>query len=670
MNGKILLKMAFLFLFFFTSCQTISKTQLVLYDIEKASFMPNTIFEHNGTVFFAYNAHNEQFFLKAKIPNDPSDKIGRVEFKIEKGISFDYKNIVYLPDISGIWDETILDFAVENAPTIPMTGVILSVFTRDGVIFKDENSALKFIDLKFLPENIDIVGNIKHEEFVNGVYKKLKETLEREYPDISKFIINMHDIPRVPFMYLDVDKGQAVFLVLPNFYRVKKDIVPFGYSTKFLYSALVNSHIIPIVKAPFTTVHRLFNQAFVSLGTIVRSTIKDVKGDIPPVNENDEYMDIAAFNRFLDRRITDEVYKARVKILLDGEEFFSHFLVNASKAQKDILIRLYVFAVDPYTLGIADMLKMKSNEGIKVKVLLDELNTVINWARTPEVIEDKNYKMPSIKKYLRKNSKIKVRTHPNTWVNFAHTKAIVIDDDIAYTGGMNFAESYRYFWHDMMVSLEGPIVLKLKDNFKRAWHFAGAGGDFATALYSITKKEKEYLGSTDGMIDVRLLYTTPSASQIYDAQIAAIKRSKKRIYLQNPYFSDPQIVNELIKARARGVDVRVILPSKNNVVLMYKNNKIKANILIKNGIRVYMYKGMTHVKAGIFDNWASIGSANYDRYSLYINQEMNLGISDPGFVKELEERLFNEDFKNSEELTEPFSIAFTTYISNALNPMK
>ena len=48
------------------------------------------------------------------------------------------------------------------------------------------------------------------------------------------------------------------------------------------------------------------------------------------------------------------------------------------------------------------MLKMKSNEGIKVKVLLDELNTVINWARTPEVIEDKNYKMPSIKKYLRK----------------------------------------------------------------------------------------------------------------------------------------------------------------------------------------------------------------------------------------------------------------------------
>ena len=172
------------------------------------------------------------------------------------------------------------------------------------------------------------------------------------------------------------------------------------------------------------------------------------------------------------------------------------------------------------------------------------------------------------------------------------------------------------------------------------------------------------------MIDVELLYTTPSASQIYDAQIAAIKRSKKRIYLQNPYFSDPQIVNELIKARARGVDVRVILPSKNNVVLMYKNNKIKANILIKNGIRVYMYKGMTHVKAGIFDNWASIGSANYDRYSLYINQEMNLGISDPGFVKELEERLFNEDFKNSEELTEPFSIAFTTYISNALNPMK
>lgn len=664
------LKLAFLFLLFCTSCQTISKTQLAMYDIEEASFMPRTIFEHKGTVFFAYSAQNENFFLTAEIPKDSSEKIEEAEFRIEKEIKFHSNDVIYLPDISGLWDDAILDFALENAPEIPLTGITLSVFTQDGVIFKDENGALKFIDLKLLPENIDIIRNIKHEEFVESVYEKLRETLREEYPDRSKFIIHLHDIPRVPFMYIDADKGQAVFLTLPNFYKVQKEIVPFGYSTKLAYSFIVKSHIIPMLKAPFTTTHRLFNQALVSLGTIVRPTIKDARGEIPPVKEDAQYMDIDAFNRYLDRIVTDEVYKARVQLLIDGEEFFSHFLVNASKAQKDIMVRLYVFAVDPYTLGIADMLKMKSNEGVKVKILLDELNTVINWSRTPEVISDKNYKMPGIKKYLKKNSKIKVRTHPNTWVNFAHTKVIVLDDDLAYTGGMNFAESYRYFWHDMMVALEGPIVLKLKDNFKRAWHFAGAGGDFATAFYSVTKKEKEYLGSTDAMIDVRLLYTTPSASQIYDAQLAAIKRAKKRIYIQNPYFSDPQVVNELIKARAKGVDVRVILPSKNNVSLMYKNNMIKTNILIRNGIRVYMYKGMTHIKAAIFDDWASIGSANYDRYSLYVNQEMNLGISDPSFVKELEERLFEEDFKRSEEVTEPFSIALTTYISNALNPMR
>lgn len=672
---KIFILSFFIFIVFaLSSCYTVSKRQMLLSNINDSSFLPQKIFESEGYIYFSYADKEEFFLLSAKIPPNSSGKIESSEFVL-KDISagmFDGKERLILPDISEIWDDALMSFILENAPVNPMTGITISIFTTEAVIFKDENGALKLLALKLLPQDIDIIRNIKHEEFMEGLTDKLMADLQEAYPNQSKFIIHMKDIPRVPFMYIDIENDIAVSLVLPNYYKIRRDLLPygFGYSTKFIYSFVIKSHVFSVIKAPVSTVHKLLNKVFVSLETIIRPTIKNTKGEIPPIDEESDSMDINAFNKYLDRNVTNQVYKAKLKTLIDGEEFFSHFTVNALKAEKDINIRLYVFSIDPYTLGLADILKMKSNEGVKVKVLLDDLNVVGNWIRYPKVVKDKNYKMPNIKSYLKRDSKVKVRTSPNSWITFAHIKAITIDDTYAYTGGMNFAEDYRYFWHDLMVLIEGPLVLRIKDDFKRAWHFAGIGGDFSVAFYAMTKKDKKYQWNTDGMYDVRILYTTPSSSEIYDAHIAAIKRAKKRIYMQNPYFSDPQIVNELIRARARGVDVRVILPAENNVNIMYKNNKIKANTLIRNGIRVYMYRGMTHVKAAIFDDWATLGSANMDRYSLYINQEMNLGVSDPGFVKELEERLFEKDFQNSDEITEPFVIAWTSYIANAFNPMK
>lgn len=660
----------FISLVFFVSCQSIPKEHSLLIGVDESTIIPAKIFEHNNTVYFVYEDGENSFFLSADLPRVITELIQAVDFNVETEVPGNFDNVTVLPDITEYWEEAITDFAMEIAPKNPSTGVTITVFTQDGLIFKDHNGALKFIDLKYMPSDIDIIRNVKHEEFIEYVSERMVKIAKEEFPGQTKFIVQMKDIPLVPFAYFDIEEQNVFLFELPSLYKIKKDILPLGYTTKIVYSVFVKSHIFPAIKAPFTTVHRLINQTFVSLETIVRPMIKDTKGEIPPVNEDAEYMDTEEFNEYLDKKVTDRVYKAKITTLIDGEEFFSHFQVNAAKAEKSILIRLYVFSVDPYTLGLADMLKLKSNEGVKVNVLLDEMNMVFNWSRDPAVLSDRNYKMPNIKKYLKKDSRVKVRTHPNTWINFAHTKVIVIDEKLAYTGGMNFAEDYRYFWHDAMFALEGPIVARLRNDFKQAWLFAGIGGDFSSGFYALTKKEKEYEGSTDGMADVRILYTSPSFTEIYDAQVAAIKRARKRIYIQNPYFSDPKIINELIRARARGVDVKVILPAKNNVGLMYKNNMIKTNTLIRNGIRVFMYRGMTHVKAGIYDDWACVGSANMDRYSLHLNQEMNIATSDPQFLDELEEKLFIPDFANSDEVTEPFVIAWSAYVASAFNPMK
>ena len=83
-------------------------------------------------------------------------------------------------------------------------------------------------------------------------------------------------------------------------------------------------------------------------------------------------------------------------------------------------------------------------------------------------------------------------------------------------------------------------------------------------------------------------------------------------------------------------------------------------------IRVYIYPGMSHIKAAIFDGWACLGSANWDKLSFRINKELNIATSYAPAVKELRERLFEVDFAKSVELTEPFPERWSDHLIEVL----
>jgi cardiolipin synthase len=151
-----------------------------------------------------------------------------------------------------------------------------------------------------------------------------------------------------------------------------------------------------------------------------------------------------------------------------------------------------------------------------------------------------------------------------------------------------------------------------------------------------------------------VLFTKADSSEIFQAQIEAIRRSRKFIYIQNAYFTDDTILYELAKARRRGVDVRVIIPLESDRGLLSRANAIAANALLGRDIRVFIYPGMSHIKAAVFDGWVCLGSANLDRLSLRINMEINVATSDSQTAHLLIERIFAPDFARSPELTAPF----------------
>ena len=114
------------------------------------------------------------------------------------------------------------------------------------------------------------------------------------------------------------------------------------------------------------------------------------------------------------------------------------------------------------------------------------------------------------------------------------------------------------------------------------------------------------------------------------------------------------------------VDVRVIVSFEGNHGIMNLNNVVATNKLLEFGVRVFAYPGMSHVKVAVYDGWACLGSANFDNLSFRINKEMNLATTDPEFVGEVLDKIFERDFARSIEITEPLPETWTNRLADII----
>jgi cardiolipin synthase len=351
--------------------------------------------------------------------------------------------------------------------------------------------------------------------------------------------------------------------------------------------------------------------------------------------------------------------------LIDGDQFFPAFIEAVAAARKSVDVQTYIFDNDDYAVRLADLLKQRSIE-IRVRVLFDEMGSLFASRTPPPSPMPAGFAPPSsIRDYLEQGSRVEVRRTANPWLTIDHRKLIVVDGQRAFLGGMNLGREYRYDWHDLMVELRGPIVGRLEKDFRKTWAHAGWTGDLGYARVFWFAPERRP-PEPPGCIDLRPLYTATGERGVLRAQLEAMRRARRYIYLENAYLSQDAILDALIKARRRGVDVRVIFPAKNDSGFMSASNLIMANLLVREGVRVFAYPGMSHVKAAIYDGWACLGSANFDKMSLRVGQELNLGFSDPAAVERLRVELFEVDFAKSREITEPLPVDWTDYVVEAL----
>jgi len=368
---------------------------------------------------------------------------------------------------------------------------------------------------------------------------------------------------------------------------------------------------------------------------------------IPPVAYR-KGMDLQQWENDLDRISGQKRSQGTIDFLVGGEEYFTRLLESFAQAEDSIDIRTYIFDNDDYAVYVADYLKDRSRD-VRVRVMFDGMGNLLATQADADSVP-RDFEAPlSISRYLEDHSNVDVRSRANPWLTGDHTKTTIVDRKVAFVGGMNIGREYRYDWHDLMMEVRGPIVDELQFESDKAWARAGIFGDVANFLRFLAGKKQhaDVIG-----YPIRPLYTRNFDSQIYRAQLAAIRRSQSYIIIENAYFSDDRIMYELARARRRGVDVRVILPTAGNHGPLNASNQVAINKMLDNGIRVYLFPGMNHVKAAIFDGWACVGSANFDKLSLEINKELNLSTSHPEAVEQLLDRVFIPDLARSEEVTD------------------
>ena len=324
-----------------------------------------------------------------------------------------------------------------------------------------------------------------------------------------------------------------------------------------------------------------------------------------------------------------------VTFRIGGEAVFPPLEAHLAAATNRIDIQTYIFDNDAYALAFADLLRERGAAGTDVRILLDPIGTRNAWtvhpAGAPDPPRGRGF---NTVRYLRRGDGVRVRRTPNVWLSSDHVKFITIDGHVAYLGGMNIGWEYRYDWRDMMSELSGPVVRELEAYFDSAWRRAGWLGEFEL-LSRLWRPPLEHVADPEHA-DLHFLVTTPWRHRYFQAILASIDAATHRVYVETPYLWNQQIQLALCKARHRGVDVRVVVPMETNVALARGADRMTANTLLRHGVRVFLYPGMTHKKATLIDDWAFWGSANKDDLSLHKNMELNLATDHGPTVAELE----------------------------------
>ncbi|MEO8143222.1 MAG: cardiolipin synthase [Betaproteobacteria bacterium] len=320
----------------------------------------------------------------------------------------------------------------------------------------------------------------------------------------------------------------------------------------------------------------------------------------------------------------------RATLLQDGAGTYPAMFAAIRSATSHINMQTYIIEDDDIGRQFSDLLLEQQRKGIQVNLIYDGFGGI----NTPKAFFER-LRAGGIEVLEFNPINPLTMAVPVLVYNRDHRKLLIVDGQTAFLGGINVSSVYAsgsavsrpgktdadaIAWRDTDLRLEGPVVAELQKLFMETWQ-KQKGRPLAAKDYFPPLKAQ-------GRDIVRVIGSTPDDpySQMYLTLISAIRNAEKQVYLTNAYFvPDPQLLKALTDAAGRGVDVRLVLPSRSDSAVVFHAGRAHYSSLLEGGVKIHERLGaLLHSKTAVIDGvWATVGSTNLDWRSFLDNDEID-----------------------------------------------
>lgn len=318
-----------------------------------------------------------------------------------------------------------------------------------------------------------------------------------------------------------------------------------------------------------------------------------------------------------------------VELFLDGTQSYPAMIEDIESAESSIHILMFGFTPGGWGDTFADLLMERAADGVEVRMILDRqgskalsanadffqemvdagIQIVVNDTVPPQFVGE----LPDRDFNWRQDE-----------VGAAeHRKMFVIDGRIGWAGGAGFEDHFHDGgWLDSYVRVEGDIVLQLQAVFCTSFH--AYGGELPADLTGYFPAPEDA-----GDIRVTVLQNIPGGFLPgTQASREALEQSDEQLDVMNAYFTDAGMIDRIVDAAERGVDVRVIASADSNVMPAQYVFLSQYDRMLDAGVEILEVPGVMHAKVTVSDDTVIVGSINYDAWGLYRNLELALMIED------------------------------------------
>ncbi|HEV7994450.1 MAG TPA: phospholipase D-like domain-containing protein [Gemmatimonadaceae bacterium] len=335
--------------------------------------------------------------------------------------------------------------------------------------------------------------------------------------------------------------------------------------------------------------------------------------------------------------------------MLNGDGTYPQLWRDLRSAKHTITVQMYYSQPGAVADTLAMVLKERARAHVRVLLVLDAFGSQSlkqEWADSLRAAGVEIGLLRQLHWYSLHNASDR-----------SHVRVVVVDGEIAYTGGFGLADYWlgngkqKGQWRETNVRFEGPAVMGLQAAFAAAW--AECTGELIAGDMFFPKSA---FTDVDGGLMAGVFFASPTTGSTPAERFVAlsIASARKSLYVTNSYFVPDDDFRKLLSlARKRGVDVRILTVSKEtDVKTTWWAGRSRYEELLKAGIRIYEYQpSMMHAKTFIVDGmWGSIGSMNFDNRSLAFNNESNLAFLDAALGAQMDST-FMDDLTRAQEIT-------------------